>query len=52
VTIASDEWVEAVFDTFGAGAVREIAQVAIDRAEAGPRALAPFGLPRGLMLPR
>lgn len=52
VAIASDEWVEAVFDTYGAGAVREIAQVAIDRAEAGPRALAPFGLPRGLMLPR
>jgi hypothetical protein len=32
--------------------VREVAQVAMDRAEAGPAALAPFALPRGLMLPR
>jgi len=52
VELASDEWLDAIFDRFGAAAVREIAQVAIDRAEAGPRALAPFALPRGLMLPR
>lgn len=51
-TLAVDEWLESVFDLYGGAAVREIAQVAIDRAEAGPRALAPFGLPRGLMLPR
>jgi hypothetical protein len=52
ITFAPDEWVDALFDTFGAAAVRELAQVAIDRAEAGPAALAPFALPRGLMLPR
>lgn len=52
LAIAPDEWVESLFDTFGAAAIREIAQVAIDRAEAGPAALAPFALPRGLMLPR
>lgn len=52
VELASDEWLDAIFDRFGAGVVREVAQVAMDRAEAGPRALAPFGLPRGLMLPR
>ena len=52
VTLAGDEWLDTIFDTFGAAAVREVAQVAMDRAEAGPGALAPFVLPRGLMLPR
>ena len=50
--IASDEWLDEVFDAYGAAAVSEVAKVAIDRAKAGPRALAPFALPRGLMLPR
>lgn len=52
LTIAADEWLDEVFATYGGAAVREVAQVALDRAEAGPRALAPFALPRGLMLPR
>lgn len=52
VSLASDEWLDEVFERFGAAAVREVAQVAMDRAEAGPVALAPFALPRGLMLPR
>lgn len=52
ITIADDEWVEGLFDTFGAAAMREVAKVAADRAEAGPRALAPFVLPHGLTLPR
>ena len=52
INIAPDEWVDALFDTFGAAAMREIAKVAMDRAEAGPRALAPFALPHGLTLPR
>lgn len=51
LAVASESWVEHIHQTFGACAVREIAQVAIDRAEAGPRALAPFVSPRGLMLP-
>lgn len=52
IAIASDEWVDELFDTFGAAAMREVAKVATDRAEAGPRALAPFVLPHGLTLPR
>jgi len=52
VSLAGDEWLDEVFERFGAAAVREVAQVAMDRAEAGPAALAPFALPRGLMLPR
>ena len=52
VDLAGDDWLDVIFDRFGAAAVREVAQVAIDRAEAGPRALAPCALPRGLMLPR
>jgi hypothetical protein len=52
VSLAGDEWLDEVFERFGAAAVREVAQVAMDRAEAGPVALAPFALPRGLMLPR
>jgi len=52
VVLARDEWLDDVWAAYGAAAVREIAQVALDRAEAGPSALAPFALPRGLMLPR
>jgi hypothetical protein len=52
VALAGDEWLDEIFERFGAAAVREVAQVAMDRAEAGPAALAPFALPRGLMLPR
>jgi hypothetical protein len=52
VSLAGDEWLDEVFERFGAAAVREVAQVAMDRAEAGPAALAPFALPRGLSLPR
>ena len=52
IAIASDEWVDELFDAFGAAAMREVAKVAADRAEAGPRALAPFVLPHGLTLPR
>ena len=52
ITLARDEWLDDVWASYGAAAIREVAQVAIDRAEAGPAALAPFALPRGLMLPR
>lgn len=52
VPIASDEWLESILDRYGAAAVREVAQVAINRTEAGPRALAPFALPHGLTLAR
>lgn len=52
LSIARDEWLDEVWSAYGAAAIREIAQVAIDRAEAPPAALAPFALPRGLMLPR
>ncbi len=52
IVIARDEWLDDVWEKYGAAAIREVAQVAIDRAEAGPAALAPFALPRGLMLPR
>jgi hypothetical protein len=52
ITQARDAWIEHVASLVGEAAVREVAKVALDRAEAGPRALAPFALPRGLMLPR
>jgi hypothetical protein len=52
ITLARDEWLDEVWGAYGAAAIREVAQVAIDRAEAGPAALAPFALPLGLMLPR
>lgn len=51
ITQARDAWVEHVATLYGEAAIREVAAVAIQRAEAGPRALAPFALPRGLMLP-
>ena len=50
--VADDAWLDEVFAEYGNAAVREIAKVALDRAEAGPRALAPFVLPPGLTLPR
>lgn len=52
VAIAADEWVDHIHDAFGEDAIAEIAKVIVDRTEAGPRALAPFRLPRGLMLAR
>lgn len=52
ITLARDEWADELFAAYGAAALREIAQVAIDRAEAPPATLAPFQLPRGLILPR
>ena len=51
IALASDEWLDEAW-AYGAAAVREIAKVALDRAEAGPSALAPFALPRTLTLPR
>lgn len=51
ITQARDAWIEHVASLVGEAAIREVARVALDRAEAGPRALAPFALPRGLMLP-
>lgn len=52
IFVSDDEFFDRAFDTFGAAAIREVGSVAIQRAEAGPRAVAPFALPRGLMLPR
>lgn len=52
IILAPDEWVDHIHDTFGEDAVAELAKVITDRTEAGPRALAPFRLPRGLMLAR
>jgi len=52
VAIAPDEWIDHHHDAFGEDAISEIAKVVSDRTEAGPRALAPFRLPRGLMLAR
>lgn len=50
VALASDEWLDLIADTYGQKAIRELAAVVIVRAEVGPDAVAPFGLPRGLML--
>ena len=50
--LAGEEWLEHLADRFGHAALEEIAAVAITRAEVGARAVAPFALPRGLMLPR
>ncbi|MDB4930529.1 MAG: hypothetical protein JWM10_3013 [Myxococcaceae bacterium] len=50
--VAPDEWLQHIADLHGNGALRELAQVALDRAEASPRALSPFRLPAGSMLPR
>jgi hypothetical protein len=49
---APQSWLESVTDAYGADAFREVAKVALDRSNAGPRALRPFALPHGLMLPR
>lgn len=51
-SLASEEWLEHLAGAFGHAALEEIAAVAITRAEVGARAVAPFALPRGLMLPR
>ncbi len=48
---ATDTWIEHVASLYGEAAIREVAKVILDRAEAGPRALAPFSLPLGLMAP-
>lgn len=48
--IASDEWLDHVLAEYGQSLIDEVAMVAIERAKA-PRALRPFALPRGLMLP-
>lgn len=50
--IANEEWLEYLASRFGHSALEEIAAVAITRAEVGARAVAPFALPRGLILPR
>lgn len=50
-SVACDEWLEHLLVNFGNAAIMELAAVALQRAEASPRALAPFLLPRGLMLP-
>lgn len=50
--VGPDAWLEHVAGEFGGVAVAELASVAVDRARAGRRALAPFALPRGVMLPR
>lgn len=47
---ADDAWLQHVGEEFGALAIDEVASVAITRAKAGKRALAPFALPRGLTL--
>jgi hypothetical protein len=48
---ASDEWLDYVSGLYGNDAIVEVATVAFERADAGPRALRPFALPRGRMLP-
>ena len=50
-SVGSDEWLEHLLVNFGNAAIMELAAVVLQRAEASPRALAPFLLPRGLMLP-
>lgn len=52
LAVAPDGWLEYVAGEFGSVAVSELASVAVDRARAGRRALAPFCLPPGVMLPR
>lgn len=51
-SVASDDWTEHLFETFGSKQLVELAKVARDRAHARPGALDPFALPRGLTLPR
>ena len=52
LSLASDEWLDHLADRYGHKAVSELASVILQRAEAGPSAVAPFGLPLGLMLAR
>jgi len=49
-SVGSDEWLDHLIETFGNSAIQELAAVVIQRAEASPKALAPFRLPRGSML--
>ena len=51
IRMASEAWLDHVQDTLGASVVDEVAAVALERAKAGPRAVAPFSLPAGLSLP-
>jgi hypothetical protein len=48
--LADETWLQHVGEEFGTLAIDEVASVAITRAKAGKRALAPFALPRGLTL--
>jgi hypothetical protein len=52
LSIASDEWLDFIADAYGHKAINELAAIILLRAEAGPNAVAPFGLPLGLMLAR
>lgn len=54
VVFADDEWLDFLTLELGLGskAIAEVGAFAIQRAEAGAAATAPFGLPLGLMLPR
>jgi len=52
LSLASDEWLDHLADHYGHKAVTELASVILQRAEAGAAAVAPFGLPLGLMLAR
>jgi hypothetical protein len=50
MVLAPPEWLDHVQMTAGAAVIDEMAAVALERAKAGPRALAPFSLPLGLDL--
>jgi len=52
VTIAEDEWLDELAASGGCQLFRELASVALRRAEVRPSALDPFALPRGLRLGR
>lgn len=50
--VASEDWLDFLRERLGSAGIDELAQVILDRSEASPRALAPFGLPPGSTLPR
>jgi hypothetical protein len=50
--VASEDWLDFLRGRYGSAGLEELALVILDRAEASPRALAPFGLPPGSTLPR
>jgi hypothetical protein len=52
VTLADDEWLDELAESGGAQVFRELASVALRRAEVRPGSLDPFGLPRGMRLGR